>query len=107
VTHVAEPETVQAPSAERVECPVCDKVFAGGAIVTSEPEYVPALGQYRAVRRVYCDHCDHLVIWEQTSNSNGSRLGIVLNNSMSIARGKHVVEKFLAAHPEAAGIVAV
>lgn len=88
-----------------MECPECSKVFGGGAVVTSPPEFLPSIGQYRAVRRVYCDHCNHLVIWEQASNSAGTRFGVVLSDSLSIARGRHAVENFLAAHPQSAGMV--
>jgi hypothetical protein len=91
-------------SAERRCCPVCDKTFAGGAIVNSEPLFCQVEQSWSIVRRLYCDHCDHIVIWTESANAAGEPRGLQLNEP-GLVRARSSVANFLRHHPEATGVL--
>lgn len=109
-----------APSAERIDCPTCGKTFVGGVIVTEWPgRYLAEHGAWGVVRKLYCDHCDHVLCWMEALqggtvhtdvNAAGDILAIDGRLSgqwlMRIARVRTpaVVARFLTQHPEAAGV---
>jgi hypothetical protein len=95
-----------APSAGRVECPACFKLLNEASVVNDSPIYRYQHGQHVTVRRVYCDHCNHIVVWEQASNKSGTRFGQQLGTH-AISRSAQAIERFLRAHPEAAGVLQV
>jgi hypothetical protein len=95
-----------APSGQRVECPQCFKLFTEASVVSDAPIYRYGHGQHVSVRRLYCDHCNHIVVWEQASNKSGTRFGQQLG-AHAISRSAQAIERFLRAHPEAAGVLQV
>jgi hypothetical protein len=92
-------------SAETIECPCCSKVFLRSAAVGDEPAIWPQHQQHAVFCRLYCDHCNAMVCWLQASNASGTRLGEVLGKGAALVRDPEIVEQFLAAHPESAGVL--
>jgi hypothetical protein len=96
------------PTARRVECPDCGKTFLDTVVVNDAPEFSDAHGCYIICRRLYCDHCNQLMLWFQHSNDSGTRIGPRVDDEPPfIVREKRLIEKFLKQHPEAAGMIAV
>jgi hypothetical protein len=111
MTHVAPldvctpAECVARPSAERVSCPTCDKVFAGGAVVTRTPPNWDAEAKCWSVPRMfYCDHCKHVVSWLEASDDAGVPTGEVLVTPIRHS-DKRFVAQLLASYPELKGVV--
>ena len=97
-------ECCQQVSAETAECPVCQKAFRGGSIVTDKAvEFDPAIGSHFRLRKLFCDHCTHIVYWLQACTADG-RLVPQLLGGPGFYRSPARIEKFLAEHPEAAGV---
>ncbi len=91
-------------SSERVYC-TCSKVFAGGAILT-DPPFIDEDGEWTVRRTCYCDHCNHLLMWFELSDSDGRPQGLV-KGELAIVPSRIAVEYFLRKHPWAAGILQV
>lgn len=105
-------DCVAKPSAERVECPGCTKVYGGGSIVTGKPEpddkgvsFCGAVRVYTWVvlRRTYCDHCDAIISWLEACDEYGVSTGVV-HSGPRLNRDRRAIRAFLNAHPEAAGV---
>jgi hypothetical protein len=92
-----------APTAARAECPTCGKVFCETAIVSDAPFYSEPFGTWALTRKLFCDHCDHLIVWQQTCRPDGSERGPVVCGP-SLLREPRAIDRFLAAHPEGAGV---
>ena len=98
-----EPAECQAPpSAERVQCPVCGKVFGGGAVVNADPLWMMPEKIRVMPRRFFCDHCAHVVCWSQELRDDGS-FGERVSEPIMLT-GKAAAE-WLKKHPEAAGVM--
>jgi len=91
-----------APSAERVYCK-CGKTYAGGSVVT-DPPVTDEHGQHSVVRRVYCDHCRHVMVWCESADGSGKPTGAVISGP-GVYRGRKAVRRFLARHPQATGVL--
>jgi len=91
----------QKPSAERIHCG-CGKVYAGGSVV-NDPPFIDSGGQCTVMRRCYCDHCDHVMVWIELALPNGTPLGIV-QGELAVCTARGVIERFLKHHPWAAGV---
>ena len=88
-----------------VECPRCNKTFVGAAIVNDDTIQMDFANQrFFVVRRAFCDHCDHILIWEQLCNGAGTQLGEVLSERPGLLRSPRAIASFLRQHPEAAGV---
>ena len=92
-----------APSADRVECPICGKSYAGGAIVNAKPEPNFEWCCLSVTRRCYCDHCNVVIIWREQCDINGRTCGTVLGEP-GILKKHETIERFLRDHPQAAGV---
>jgi len=90
------------PSAERIHC-ACGKVYAGGSVVTDEP-FMDRSGECSVIRRCYCDHCNHVMVWSELALPDGTPVGTVLSGP-GVYRGRTAVERFLKQHPHAAGVL--
>jgi hypothetical protein len=98
----------QVKAGHNVECPVCGKSFAAGALVDSAREFVYA---YRAAkytgpmitRRLYCDHCDHIIIRDFAVAQDGRILDPI--GDYGLRNEPRVIERFLRDHPNAAGVL--
>ena len=96
------PEDKRVKSSERCECPACEKTFAGGSVITSEPTFV-GNGEYEVTRRLYCDHCNHIIKWRQRSDPKGGNLGPLMTKPVLITRSLSI-NAFLRTYPQAAGL---
>lgn len=122
------------PSAERVQCATCGKVFCGGAVVNDPLEaekWFKEIEEFRtnlehalrrfdrdafAVRVLHCDDCEHLQVWTQIVNFPWASIvlmrpmpdyGDVITQPCIIRNEprKPWVDRFLANHPEAKGVM--
>lgn len=100
---LAEAEQTNA-SAQRVECPQCQKSYVGAATVNGEPQYDQQKRIFKMTRWAYCDHCNHLIAWDQATDSEGKHLGEVFASSLTIIDAPPAVENFLKRHPELKGV---
>lgn len=92
------------PSAGRVECGVCGKTFTQGAVVTSRQMWWSAEHQtFCKHRRLYCDHCDHLVTWLESCDAKGRLTGAVVMGPGYVKHAK-AIAAFLRKHPSARGV---
>jgi hypothetical protein len=92
------------PQAQWIECPFCGKTFTSAAVVNDPPEHNENAGGFVVHRRMLCDHCNILIIWQQPSNADGSKLqNQVL--MMGIEKRGEIIDPFIRAHPEAAGVL--
>jgi len=103
------------PSADRVSCGRCGKTFCDGAVFTpwDDPTAITwsDAGQcFTVPRTLYCDHCDHLVTWQEglASLSTGP-IGRDLLTGVVIAgpgyiRDQRKIAAFLIDHPECKGV---
>jgi len=89
---------------EQVECPQCGKTFVAAAVVTDAIEQDPLSFEYFRPRRLYCDHCNHLVYWHQSCTRGGSLVNVILSGP-AILRDPGKIDRFLRTHPEAAGVL--
>jgi hypothetical protein len=57
-------------------------------------------------RTLFCDHCNHLVIWLVACNSDGSSTTTNLDGpgGHGLLRTPRAVERFLRDHPQARGV---
>jgi hypothetical protein len=103
-TTVEHTECIAQPSAERVQCPYCEKVYAGGVIVAAESgEWSCEHRCFPLFRRFYCDHCDHLIAWSEASDGAGLPTGVVLDGPR-ITADRRTVGVFLRQYPQSAGV---
>jgi hypothetical protein len=100
-----EPGDCQQPhsSAERCECPRCHKLFSAAAVVNDPPTYWRDHGSWGVLRRLFCDHCDHVAGWLESSDSSGFRTGVLLSGPSYIISPRSVAN-FLKKYPSAAGV---
>ena len=95
------------PSSERVSCPMCGKMFAGGAVVTLPPFVDPRHPEQGTVcmRRFYCDLCQHVILWKEHVSSGACPIpdGVVLGQEILLDNPQYV-SAFLANHPQADGV---
>lgn len=89
------------PSAERIHC-ICGKTYAGCSAMNDEP-FIDTDGEWTVARRLYCDHCDHLMMWLELCKQDGTPMG-VLKCDLATITDKNVIQAFLRKHPWAAGI---
>jgi hypothetical protein len=95
------------PASFHAECPQCGKHFSGSAVVVETPAYSIALHRFTAHAWLYCDHCDHLVIEHRASNLPPKGEMPTLGERLcepGILRDPKAIERFLKAHPQAAGV---
>jgi len=92
------------PTNETVECPSCEKRFHSAAVVTGEINQDPdGLGHFRH-RKCFCDHCNHIFHWLQSCTAEGQLVPVLLSGP-GLVRSPSKINAFLAAHPEAAGVL--
>jgi hypothetical protein len=106
-------DCIAGPSAGRCSCGQCGKVFAAAAIITvdSSIQWRDHECCFSVDRRLYCDHCDHLVAWTESCRLEFAGAcsrsviptGIVLMGPGYI-RAVSQVRRFLATYPQAAGV---
>jgi hypothetical protein len=130
MTTLTAPRTVEhveasgLPSAGRVQCGRCGKVFCDTAVVsgthqwdgearqhTFEPdsyEWSHEHGCYVMLRRLYCDHCDHIMSWlEQVAPLSDPSRGTLTGHVVSgpgYTRSRRTIDQFLRQFPQAAGV---
>jgi hypothetical protein len=64
-------------------------------------------GEASIVRRVFCDHCCYVIVWCELAARDDKKwvpTGRVISGP-GVYRSKTAVERFLKAHPEAAGML--
>ncbi|MCC6679278.1 MAG: hypothetical protein IT445_00095 [Phycisphaeraceae bacterium] len=94
------------PSAGRVDCPTCGKTFTAGSVITHPPMYDQAEQSHSVLRQHYCDHCNHVINWVESSDAGGNPTGVLITGP-GVVRGNARVDRFLRRHPQAAGVVQV
>jgi hypothetical protein len=77
-------------------------LFLATAVVSGVQFYAASYGAYAIERRLYCDHCNHLVVALQATDACGIDKGPLL--SRATFRDARAIEKFLREHPQAAGV---
>lgn len=104
------------PSAERVSCPTCNKLFAGGSVVTVDhPHRVLRRSGMQAraeeggavmgkQRCCHCDHCSHVFVWAEAIDSRGKPNGVVLG-PVDIIKRRQDVEFMLRHYPQMQGVL--
>ncbi|QNN22371.1 hypothetical protein HED60_08820 [Planctomycetales bacterium ZRK34] len=118
-----EPVDCQAPPSDHlVSCGKCDKTYRQGGVVSEYAGMHSYEECYFAVRRLYCDHCHHIQVWQEridpvvledvlVARAKGHAVdisdfrftGIVLSGP-GYTTGRRAIEAFLTKHPEAAGV---
>ncbi len=88
-------------SAERIHC-TCGKTYAGCSAM-ADPHFIDEDGEWTVVRRLYCDHCHHIVMWAELCRSDGTPTGLVKGEPATITKPS-IIDAFLRRHPWAAGI---
>jgi len=122
VEHV---ECCAPPSGKRAQCVDCSKVINDGAVVVDQNwideleadevgeissliqranEAAGRSGVHYEMRAMYCDGCGHIQVWPEQLDADGLFTGNVLTTGPVLIRGKHR-DRFIAAHPEAAGVL--
>ena len=105
-----EPSECRQPfaSARRVVCDKCGKTYCEGAVVaapTNDPDLYARFGSHTALMTLYCDHCNHLQRWLQPCDAQGNLYQPPLELDLpSFITDARLVNKFLALHPQAAGV---
>ena len=97
-------EAVAQPSGGRCQCGGCAKTYQAGAVVTDDRGWDDEHQCFSVMRRLYCDHCDHIQVWMEALNRDGELSGMVLSGP-GYQRGRRDIERFLREHPEATGVV--
>lgn len=88
------------------QCPTCEKSFTAQAVVKEDPSWSPDHKQHVRLVTLYCDHCNHLVESLVATNASGTLHGQTILQGIVRDNGQQKpVERFLADHPEAAGVL--
>lgn len=105
IGEVEQCECVAAPSAERVECPICAKVFAGGNVVKIPDILVDEESHMECVECFfYCDHCNVVIVFYRHVDALGVPDGFLVGDHL-IVRNQKDVEHVLDKYPQCMGVL--
>lgn len=94
----------QQPHQATVQCPTCQKSFLTTSLVISDVERdVVMLGSYTCIIKMYCDHCNVLLMRQFYCSNDGSRIDAPVGDVRRIF-DRGAIEMFLRQHPQAAGV---
>lgn len=94
-------ECNHAPTTERVYCPNCEKPNA--VAVDYHYDYRDDGVPIKVSRMSFCDHCDHLLWWDQVCDGKGNPFGRPIAGSLVINNKPSLVEQALKLYPQLRG----
>ena len=89
----------------RLECPVCSKLIGVCRYLPVDKD-VDSSSKLIREAIAYCDHCDHIIRWEQPVDAEGSPV-YALGIKHSLIRDQKRIEKLLIFAPELRGVADV